>query len=219
MDTIFIRSSNFVISILGQNDILTLFVSWYSQGKVTWHFSRDSAENVGAWYHPFMANKFSSVAQSCLTFSDPMDCSIPDFSVHHQLCKLAQTHAHRVSDAIQPSHPLLSPSTPALNLSQHQALFPMSQFFSLGGQSIGASASSSVLPMNIQDWFPLRWTGLISLLSKRLSRVFSSTTVRKHQFFSTRLSSWQIDGEKEKTLVSPLDSKEIKQVKPKGNQP
>ena len=66
--------------------------------------------------------------------------------------------------------------------------FPMSQFFPLGGQSIGASAS--VLPMNIQDWFPLGLTGLISLQSKGLSRIFSNTTVQKHQFFSTQLSSW-----------------------------
>ena len=63
--------------------------------------------------------------------------------------------------------------------------FPMSQFFALGGQSIGASASASVLPMNIQDWFPLGWTSWVSLLSKGLSRVFSNTTVQKHQFFST----------------------------------
>ena len=65
----------------------------------------------------------SSVAQSCLTLCDPMDCSTPGFSVHHQLPELAQTHVHRVSDAIQPSHPLSSPSPPAFNLSQHQALF------------------------------------------------------------------------------------------------
>ena len=67
--------------------------------------------------------------------------------------------------------------------------FPMNQFFAAGGQSIGVSASASVLTMNIQDWFPLRLTGLISLQSKRLSRVFSNTTVQKHQFFSTQLSS------------------------------
>ena len=66
--------------------------------------------------------------------------------------------------------------------------FPMSQFFTSGGPSIGVSASTSVLPMNIQDWFPLRWPGLISLLSKGLSRVFSNTTVQKHQFFSAQLS-------------------------------
>ena len=68
--------------------------------------------------------------------------------------------------------------------------FQMSQFFASDGPSIGASASASVLPMNIQDWFPLGWTGLISLQSKGLSRVFSSTTVQKHQFFGTQLSLW-----------------------------
>ena len=66
--------------------------------------------------------------------------------------------------------------------------FPMSQFFVSGGQSIGASASASVLPMNIQDWFPLGLTGLTSLKSKGLSRVFSNTTVQKHQFFGAQLS-------------------------------
>ena len=66
--------------------------------------------------------------------------------------------------------------------------FQMSQFFTSGGQNIGVSTSASVLPMNIQDWFPLGWTGWISLLSKRLSRVFFNTTVQKHQFFGTQLS-------------------------------
>ena len=67
--------------------------------------------------------------------------------------------------------------------------FPMSQLFTSGGQSIGAWASASVLSMNIQDWFPLGWAGWISLQSKGLSRVFSNTTVQKHQFFGTQLSS------------------------------
>ena len=67
--------------------------------------------------------------------------------------------------------------------------FPTSQFFASGGQTIGASASASVLPMNIQDWFPLGLTGWISLQSKWLSKVFSNTTIRKHQFFTTQLSS------------------------------
>ena len=65
----------------------------------------------------------SSVSQSCPTLCEPMDCSMPDFTVHHQLPELAQTHVHRVSNAIQPSHPLLSPSLPAFNLSKHQGLF------------------------------------------------------------------------------------------------
>ena len=80
----------------------------------------------------------------------------------------------------------VSPSPLAFSLSPHQGLFPVSQFFASGGWSIGASASASVLPVNIQDWFPLGLTGLISLLSKGVSRVFSSTTVRKHQLFGAQ---------------------------------
>ena len=73
------------------------------------------------------------------------------FPVHHQLLELTQIHFHRVGNAIQPSHPLSSPSPSTFNLSQHQALFQMSWLFTLGGLSIGVSASASVLPMNIQD--------------------------------------------------------------------
>ena len=100
--------------------------------------------------------------------------------------ELAQTHVHRIGDAIQPSHPLSSPSPPAFNLSQHQGLFKWASFAS-GGQSIGVSASTSVLSMNTQDW-SLGWTGWISLQSKELSRVFSNATVQKHQLFSAQLS-------------------------------
>ena len=132
--------------------------------------------------------QLSSVAQSCPTLCNPMDCNTPSFPVHHQLPELTQTHVHGVSDDIQPSHPLPSPSSPTFNLSQHQAgSFQMSQFFPSGGQSIGVSDSASVLPMNIQDWFPLGLTGLISLQSKELSRVFSNTIVQKHQFFGAQL--------------------------------
>ena len=101
-----------------------------------------------------------------------MDGSTPGRPVHDQLLELAQTHVHRVGDAIQPSHPLSSPSPPAFNLSQHQGLFKSR------GQSIGVSASASVLLVNIQDWFPLGWTGGISLQSKGLSRVFLNTSVQ-----------------------------------------
>ena len=114
-----------------------------------------------------ISDQFGSVAQSCVTLCDPMDCSTPGFTVHYQLLELAQTHVHRVGDAIQPSHPLLSPSPPVFNLSRHQG---MSQFFTSGGQSIGVSASASVFPMNIQDWFHLGWTGWISLQSKKSPR-------------------------------------------------
>ena len=89
-------------------------------------------------------------------------------------------------------HPTISSSV--IPFSSHLQSFPesgsflMSQFFASGGQNIGVSASTSVLPRNIQDWFPLGWTGWISLQSKGLSRVFSNTTVQKHQFFGTQLS-------------------------------
>ena len=130
----------------------------------------------------------SSATQSRPTLCDPMDCSTPGFPVHHQLLELTQTHVYQVSDAIQPSHPLSSPSPPAFNLSQHQGLFQWSLFFTSGGQSIGVSTSASVLPMNIQERFPLGFTGWISLHSKGLSRVFSNTTLQNHQFFSAQLS-------------------------------
>ena len=88
-------------------------------------------------------------------------------------------------------HPTVSPlsslSPPAFNLSQHQSFFQMSQFFTSGSQSIGVS-TSTVLPMNTQDWSPLGWTGWISLQSKELSRVFSNTTVQKQQFFGGQYS-------------------------------
>ena len=132
--------------------------------------------------------QFSSVTQSCPTLRDPMDCSTPGFPVHHQLPELTQTHNHWVGDAIQPSHHLSFLSPPAFSLSQHPGSFQMSQFFASGGQSIGVSASASVFPMNIQNWFPLGWTSWISLQSKGLSRVFSNTTVQKHQFFGAELS-------------------------------
>ena len=102
---------------------------------------------------------FSSVAQLCPILCDPMDCSTPGLPVHHQLLELAQTHVHQVSDVIQPLHPLLSPSPPAFNLFPALGSAPMSQFFASGGQNIGVSASTSVLPVNIQDCFPLGLTG------------------------------------------------------------
>ena len=126
--------------------------------------------------------------QSCPILCNPMNCSTPDLPVHHQLPEFTQTHAHRVSDAIQLSHPLLSPS-PAPQSFPASGSFPMSQLFTSGGQSTGVSASASVLPMNTQDWSPSGWTGWIYLQSKGLSRVFSNTTVQKHQFFCAQLSS------------------------------
>ena len=131
-----------------------------------------------------------SVAQSCVTLCHPMDCSTPGFPVLHHLPELAQTHVHRVGDAIQPSHPLLSPSPPAFNLSQHQDLFHWEESVlpirwpKCWSFSFGISLSS------IQNWFPLGLTGLISLLSKGLSKFFSSTTAQKHQFSGAQPSLW-----------------------------
>ena len=131
---------------------------------------------------------FSSVAQSCPTLCDPMNCSMPGLPVHHQLPESTQTHVHWVGDAIQPSHPLSSPCPPALNLSQHQGLFKWVSSSHQVAKVLGVSTSTSVLPMNTQDWSPLGWTGWISSQSKGLSRVFSNTTVQKHQFFCAQLS-------------------------------
>ena len=118
-------------------------------------------------------------------FATPLNGSTPGLPVHHKLPEFTQTHAHQVGDAIQPSHPLSSPSPPAPKSLPASGYFPMSQLFTSGGQSIGVSASASVLPMNTQDWSPSGWTGWISLQSKGLSRVFSNITVQKHQFFGT----------------------------------
>ena len=95
-----------------------------------------------------------------------MDCRTPGFPVHHQLPEVAQTHVHRVDDA-KPSHPLSSPFSSCPQSFPASVSFPMSQFFPSGGQSIGASASASVLPTNIQDWFPVGLTSLISLQSRQ----------------------------------------------------
>ena len=110
----------------------------------------------------------SSVTQSCPTLYNPMDWSTPGLPVYHRLLEFTQTHVHWVGDTIQPSHPMSSPSPPAFNLSQHleiESVLPI--------RWPKASTSASVLPVNIQDWFPLGWTSWISLQSKGLSRVFS----------------------------------------------
>ena len=117
-----------------------------------------------------------SFAQLFLTLCHPMDWSMPGFPVYHQPPELTQMHVQPVGDAIQPSYPLLSPSPPAFSLSQHQGLFQ-------GVSSLHqVTKSASVPPMNIQDWFPLGWTDLISLQFKGLSRVFSNTTIQRHDF-------------------------------------
>ena len=134
--------------------------------------------------------QFNSVAQSCPTLCNPMNRSMPDLPVHHQLPESTQTHIL----SSRWCHPLLSSSSVVPFSSCPQSFpalgsFPVSQLFASGGQSIGVSASASVLPMNTQDWSPLGWTGWIFLQSKGLPRVFSNTAVHKHQFFGAQLSS------------------------------
>ena len=127
--------------------------------------------------------QFSSVAQSCPTLCDPMNHSTPGLPVHHQLPESTQPMS---TESVMPSNHLILYRPPLLL----PLIFPSIRVFSneAGGQNIGVSASTSVLPMNIQDWFPLGWTGWISLQSKGLWRVFSNTTIQKHQFFGAQLS-------------------------------
>ena len=130
---------------------------------------------------------FSSVAQLCPALWDPMNHSTSGLPVHHQLPEFTHSHVHRVGDAIHHlilCHPLLL--LPSILLSIR--VFANESAHTWGGQRIGVSALASVLPMNTQDWFPLGWTGWTSLQSKELSRVFSNTTVQKHQFFGAQLS-------------------------------
>ena len=108
-------------------------------------------------------------------------CPSPIPGVHPNPCPSSQWCHPTTSSSVVPLL-LLPQSFPT------SGSFPMSQLFASGGQSIGISASKSVLPMNIEDWPPLGWTGWISLQSKGLSRVFSNTTVQKHQFFGAQLS-------------------------------
>ena len=135
--------------------------------------------------------QFSSVQFSCSVMSDSLrshgllharsPCPTPTPGVCSNSCPSSQWCHPTISSSVIPFSSCLQ-SFPA------SGSFPVSQFFASGGQSIGVSAPASVLPMNLQDWFPLGLTGWISLLSKGLSRVFSNTTVQKHQFFGTQLS-------------------------------
>ena len=129
---------------------------------------------------------FSSVTQSYLTLCDPTDCSMPGLPVYHHSRSLLKLIS---IESVMPSNYLIlcRPFYSCLQSFPASGSFQMSQLFPSGGQSIGISSSTSVLPMNIQDWLPLGWTSWISLQSRGLSRVFSNTTVQKLQFISTQL--------------------------------
>ena len=130
-----------------------------------------------------------SIAKSYLALCDPMDCSTLDFLVLHHLPG-AYSNSYSLSQWCFPTiSSSVSPFSSCPQSFPASGCFPMS-WLSSGGQSIGASSSASVLPMNIQGWFPLGLTGLISLQSKGLCRIFSSTTIQKHPFFSAQPSLW-----------------------------
>ena len=118
----------------------------------------------------FSSVQFSSVTQSCPTVCDPMNYSMPGLPVHHQLPEFTQTHVHWVGDAIQPSHPRLSPSPPVPSPSQHQGLF---KWVNSLHEVAKVSALASFLPKNTQGWSPLEWTAWISLQSKGFSNLLA----------------------------------------------
>ena len=136
------------------------------------------------WILPKSVSQFSrsvmsdSLRPHGLQHTRPL-CPSPTARVYPNSCPLSQWCYPTISSSVVSSHLKSFPASGS---------FLMSQFFASGGQGIGVSTSVSVLPMNIQDWFPLGWTGWISLKSKGLSRVFSNTTVQKHQFFGAQLS-------------------------------
>ena len=136
-----------------------------------------------------------SVTHSCLTLCNPMDCSMPGFPVFHYLLELLKLMC--VELMMPFNHFILCcPFSSCLQSFPASGSFPVSRLFTKGGQSVGASASASVLPIYIQDWFPLGLTGLISFLSRGLSRVFFSSTVGKHQpsFWSTSpICTWLLE--------------------------
>ena len=137
---------------------------------------------------------FSSFTQSCLTLCSPIDCSMPGFPVHHQILELTQIHVHWVSDAIQPSHPLLSPSPLSFNLSQHQGLF---RWVSSSHQMAKYwSFSFSISPSNeYSGWLPLGWTGWISVRdSQESSSILQFKSINSWAFsflYSPNLTSIQ----------------------------
>ena len=147
-------------------------------GIVSSIYFRSSVQFTSVQFsHSVMSN---SLPLHGLQHSRP-PCPSPTPGVYSNSCPLSRWCHPTISSSVV----LFSSHLQSFRASRS---FPMSQFFTSGGQSIGVSASTSILPMNIQDWFPLGWTGWISLQSKGLSRVFSNTTVHKHQFFGAQLS-------------------------------
>ena len=168
-------------------------INFAISAKVIWtkkHSGFPLGKNLNCFSDLMISNILICVVQSLshVRLFETRWMQQPGFPVLHHLLELAQTHVLWVGEAIQSSCPLSSLSPPTFKSFPASRSFLMSWVLTSDGQSIGASAS--VLPMNIQGWFPLAWTGLIFLQSKGLSRVFSSTTVQKHQFFGVQPSLW-----------------------------
>ena len=169
----------------GRGELLTYKNSFLLSAHIRWLIISPSE-------HPLVSAQFSSVHFGRSILSNSLrphrlqqarpPCPSPTPRVHSNPCPLSQWCHPTISSSVVPFSSCLQ-SFPA------SESFPVSQLFAWGGQSIGVSASASVLPMNTQDWSPLGWTSWISLQSKGLLRVFSNTTVQKHQFFSAQLSS------------------------------
>ena len=178
---------------------MKIWVRLQAQKKKKNHFSCLRIWNLlrEQFLHAFVVSpralQFSSVQFSCSVMSDSLwplglqhttlPCASPSTGAYSNSCPSSQWCHPTISSSVIPFSSHLQSFPPS-------GSFPVSQFFASGGQSNGVSASASVLPINIQDWFPLGWTGWISLQFKGPSRVFSSTTVQKHQFFSAQLSLW-----------------------------
>ena len=161
---------------------------WYSAAGLIYYSLLNPGETITSEKYAQQVDQFSgSVVSDSLWPHGPQQARPPCPSPTPRAC----SNLHPSSQwCHQTTTSSIIPFFSCLQSFLASGCFQMDQFFTSGGQSIGVSASASVLPMNIQDWFPLGWTRLISLLSKGLSRVFSNTTVRKHQFIGTQLSLW-----------------------------
>ena len=154
--------------------------------SLLWWFEGRSKEAV-VCLDKELSQSVSSVAQSCPTLCNPMHWNTPgllSITNSQSLLNLMSIESVMPANHLILCHPILLPPS----IFPTSGSFPVSQLFAAGGQSMGVSASASVLPMHVQDWFPLGWTGWISLQSRGLPRVFSNTTVQKHQFFGAQLS-------------------------------
>ena len=188
-----LNSQNLGVRVLSstmvQKDTCTpIFITALFAIAWTWTWKQPKCPSTKEWIKKMCVyTQFSSVAQSYLTLRPHglqharPPCPSPTSGVYSNSCPSSLWCDPTISSSVVPFSSCL-PSFPA------SGSFEVSQFFASGGQSIGVSASALVLPMNILDWFPLGWTGWISLQSKGLSRVFSSTTVQKHPFFRAQLS-------------------------------